>query len=636
MKRCLVLIMLLAMTGMASAENMVFPADAGLIDVTQPPYGLKGDGKTDNTAALQKAFLELRTLNRTLYFPNGTYLFSGRINISGDKASTAHSDDRFLNIQGQSQAGVVLKLADNSPGFDNADKPKTFISLYEGQSTGDVMHSYVRNITVEIGAGNPGAAAFRYLTNNTGAMYDVTIRSADPQNRGAIGLDLRQSQNGPGLLKNITVNGFDYGIQTDNTFSLVFEHITLLNQRKAAFNAGNSRLTIRDLKTRGGAPALVGSQWTHLTLVEADLTGEPSQEVAIVCKSRNIFVRDATAKGYQHVIKTIDGKFVDGPIGEWFEGKGNSLFGAEPKTLRLPIKETPEVPWESDLAKWVKVEPGSDKFQVAIDQAARDGKTTVYFPKLGPGKGEGKYRITGPVRVHGSVNRIIAMENFLDIADPDGKLKDGKPAIVFEDLKSDVVVMERFFSFGGWNCPRYVWHFENKSGKAVVIRNMPLAGEHFNKSNPSGEWFLEDVGTVGLHIGRGEKCWARQLNPESPQPNMVEADGGQLWILGLKTEGRARHIIARNGAKVELLGGVSYQSWGNQPIDPPMFTVVNSDASFTFGFYHYNLPFTTIVEETVGTETKTLPRTNLTNYHLPVYAAHGAGKAGQGSGGVKP
>jgi hypothetical protein len=64
----------------------------------------------------------------------------------------------------------------------------------------------------------------------------------------------------------------------------------------------------------------------------------------------------------------------------------------------------------------------------------------------------------------------------------------------------------------------------------------------------------------------------------------IEVDGGQLWILGLKTEGRARHIVARNGAKVELLGGVSYQSWDKQPTDPPMFTVTNSDASFTFGF----------------------------------------------------
>jgi hypothetical protein len=102
-----------------------------------------------------------------------------------------------------------------------------------------------------------------------------------------------------------------------------------------------------------------------------------------------------------------------------------------------------------------------------------------------------------------------------------------------------------------------------------------------------------------------------------------------LWILGLKTEGRARHIVARNGAKVELLGGVSYQSWDKQPIDPPMFTVIDSDASFTFGFYHWDMPFTTIVEETRGGATKKLLRTELMNYHLPLYRACGAAKPGE-------
>jgi hypothetical protein len=120
-------------------------------------------------------------------------------------------------------------------------------------------------------------------------------------------------------------------------------------------------------------------------------------------------------------------------------------------------------------------------------------------------------------------------------------------------------------------------------------------------------------------VGPGEKCWARHYNPESPEEDMIEVDGGQLWILGLKTEGRARHIVARNHAKVELLGGVSYQSWDKQPIDPPMFTVIDSDASFTFGFYHWQHPFTTIVEESIGAATKKLLRTDLANYHLPLY-----------------
>lgn len=199
-------------------------------------------------------------------------------------------------------------------------------------------------------------------------------------------------------------------------------------------------------------------------------------------------------------------------------------------------------------------------------------------------------------------------------------------------------MVERFFLLGGWKAPEGFCLFDNKSGKALVIRNMGKRGIT-KKVTPGSEFFIEDVApgrASTLLIGPGEKCWARQYNPESPEANPMEVDGGQLWILGLKTEGRSRHIVARGGTKVELLGGVSYQSWGKQPLDPPLFTVINSDASFTFGFYHWNLPFTTIVEETVGSETRRLPRTDLTNYHLPLSRASGAGKAGEGRGGDKP
>jgi hypothetical protein len=275
----------------------------------------------------------------------------------------------------------------------------------------------------------------------------------------------------------------------------------------------------------------------------------------------------------------------------------------------------------------------SEALQRAIDTAAREGRTTIYFPRH-PRTYEYP-KLTQPIRVHGSVNRIIGMSNIIDIADPTGKLVGGQVMFTFDNLASDAVAVERFFILGGWKAPEGFYLFENKSGKPLVMRNMGKRGIT-KKVTPGSEFFIEDVSPgreSTLLVGPGEKCWARQYNPESPEKNMIEVDGGQLWILGLKTEGRSRHIVARNGAKVELLGGVSYQSWGKQPLDPPMFTVVNSDASFTFGFYHWNLPFTTIVEETAGGETRRLPRSDLTNYHLPLYRASGASKAGDRTGG---
>jgi hypothetical protein len=636
MKRGLICVLVLALARMASAESIVFPDDAGVVDV-KAKYGAKGDGVTDDTAAIQKAINEVKGIPDALYFPNGTYLISDSVGIFNGKA---HSRDRFLTYQGQSQAGTVIKLKDDCPGFGDPRKPKIVMSVYEGQGTGDVMHSYVRNLTVDVGRGNPGAVGLRFMSNNSGAMYHVTVRSSDPKGAGKLGLDMRQGQNGPCFIKHVTVIGFDQGVETGDTFSLVFEHLTLKNQNVLGFHNLNARTTLRDLKSTNSVPALKNSQHANLTLVEADLSGGGADNAAIVNDSAKLFLRDIKQNGYGHLLKDASGKTHDGAsLDEWYEGKAHALFAGEPKTLRLPIQETPEVPWETDLTKWVKVawskagEDIGEALQGAIDQAAKEGKTTVYFPRRARTHEYPKF--TRAIRVHGSVNRIIGMSNIIDIADPSGQLQGGQAVFTFEDLTSPAVVVERFFLLGGWKCPRGVAMFENKSGKAVVIRNLGHGGLH-KKPSTSGEWFIEDVPVIGLRLGPGEKCWARQFNPESPEPDMIEVNGGHLWILGLKTEGRARHIVARNGAKVELLGGVSYQSWGKQPIDPPMFTVINSDASFTFGFYHWNLPFTTIVEEAVGNETKTLLRKDLANYHLPLYRASGAGKAGEGRGGGPP
>ncbi len=195
----------------------------------------------------------------------------------------------------------------------------------------------------------------------------------------------------------------------------------------------------------------------------------------------------------------------------------------------------------------------------------------------------------------------------------------GAAVFTFDDLAARALVVERFFLLGGWKCPKHVYLFENRTDRPIVLANIAKRGL-LKKPQPGRTWFIEDV-VSHLRVGRGETVWARQLNPESPERTMVAVDGGRLWILGMKTEGRARHIIARDGAAVELLGGVGYQSWKNQKLDPPLFTVVDSAASFTFGFYHRNQPFTTIVAETRGGKTRTLSRKELVNYHLPVYRA---------------
>ncbi len=609
----------------SGAENIVFPPAAGAVNVKEV-YGVKGDGVTDDTDALQHAIFEKKGKNAVLYFPNGTYLVSRTLFVGGTAysadpiASKAHSSDRFMNLQGQSEAGVVIKLKDSSPGFNDPQKPKVMFSLYDGQGTGDVMHTYVRNMTFDVGKGNPGAAGLRYLSDNTGAMYHVTIRSSDPNKAGSIGLDLRQGQQGPELIRDVTIDGFDRGVQTGDTFSIVFERLTLKNQRQVGFLNPNGRVTIRGLTSFNKVP-VIKSGGDPFTLIEGSFQGGSATESAIITTGRKNYVRDLKQSGYGAMIETTDKKKITGTqLDEWLDGEGKGLFTTEIKSLRLPIKETPEVPWEQDLGKWVVLDDSqpddTESIQKEIDAAAKAGKTTICFKP-----GEHKYRISAPIKVHGSINRIIGMESLVDVNDASGVFKAGQSVLVFDGLLSNVLIVERFFLFGGWKGPDTAPMFENKAGKTIVVQSTGIQGAVKNVS-PAGEWFIDDVspsrnGT--LKIGPGEKVWARQYNPESYKTDMIEVTGGQLWLLGLKTEGRATHLVAKAGAKVEIIGGLSYQSWDKQELDPPMFKITDSAVSITMGVWSSRFPFSTIVEETFGGETKTLKPKELSNWHLGLY-----------------
>jgi hypothetical protein len=546
-----------------AAEDIRFPEGSGVINVQQV-YGAKGDGVTDDTAALQRAIADPDNGFKVLYFPNGTYLVSDKLSQGGDKRKA-----KALTLQGQSMAKTVIRLQDRAAGYEDASKPKPLFSSFEGGSTGEAFHNQVFNLTFDIGAGKPGAIGAQFMANNQGAMIDVTIRTSDPQGAGAIGLDCSKHESGPCLYRRVSITGFDIGIMGQPwAFSLVYEDIALKNQRKTGILNEHSTMSFHRLVSDNSVPVLTATgDGGVITLVDSDFRGGAPGSTAITGPNK-IILRKVKATGYASIVAGIAGTHVDfaTTAKTWtFSGAGT------PEPLDLKIEDAPEIPWD-EPATWVLVKPGangiatSDDVQRAIDEAAASKATTVCFPSFRekPGK-EPICRLSKTITVHGSVRRIIGLESNLYITDPLLNSKD--PIFRVEKLDAPALLIERF-----WQTPWKKGQFcfvEDRSDRTIILRHLMLNGpfeaDLYRKAGgKANKVFIDDVVAHGCYFTKGQQAWFRQYNPESNLPMTIN-DGASVWVLGLKIEGFGTCIDTRNGGKTEVYGGFLMGSWVNKP-----------------------------------------------------------------------
>ncbi len=547
-------------------DDVRFPDDSGVLDVTQAPYNADPTGANDSTAAIQMALDQFPNGNRIIYLPNGEYQVTDTLRWPAGRPGA--TDFKRTILQGQSRSGVVIRVPDGHPNFSDAANPRAVI--FTGTRPAQRFRNAIRNLTINTGSNNPGAIGARFIANNQGAMMRVSIVSED--RAGRIGLDMGYTDEiGPLLIQDVSVRGYDVGIFTQfQTASVTLEHIELSDQNVFGFhNVGQSPM-VRGLISNNSVTAIYNEKDTPGTfvLIDAELrgTGDASM-VPAIWNQRSLYVRDLSAPGYQKAIDhdnkgrgNIEG--ADGPdVAEWIDNSEpqRTLFESPEESLRLTIREVPTVPWD-DPETWAN--PASfggvaddDMDDTEAIQAAIDsGATTVYLPN-------GTWTVEGTVELRGDVYRLIGTEARVA----------GGGTIELKDGTHPVVVMERFTDTAAGGLK-----FVHGSSRAWAIKNV-TGGKYSNTG--TGDLYLNDV-VGGPYVFKDQNVWARQLNQETDTQETDDAakvvnDGGRLWVLGMKTERAGTIIDTRGGGYTELVGAFLFST--GAPKNDPAF--VNTESS---------------------------------------------------------
>ncbi len=585
-----------------TTSDYVYPSNIGFFNVKSSPYNATGNGTTDDSAAIQAAFTAAMNTgyngNRggTVYFPCGTYLVSQQ--FLWLQGSTWKAFERWI---GQNRDCVTLKIQ-NSVSWGTNAGCKLKISnntgatnwchalIVTGNATGtspatdgagnEEYQNTVMNMTINLGTGNPDIVALDYNQSNIGAIQNVNI--VCPSGTGQAGINLARLQGlgegpGPGLLKNISVTGCNYGIygsapsdgsnSTPSNNSLQnFEYINLQNQNAVGFLAGYRAYAIREVSSTNSVPAFRTEGGTALTLVDANLAGGSGSFNAIdnssITSSGGVtFFRNITSSGYNKALSA-------GPGGSSItEYAYPSQTGT---SLGIVAPNTPEFQ-DTNLANWVDVgaqgaaclpNSGSDAtscIQAAINSMS--GTQDVLYFRFGA------YLVNGTLNFNNTHLRLIEGANSYFYASAPQTWQIGSTsALQFQWMTGDTHINVNYDGSG-----------------TLTMKHSLTFPNSFGNTSGTGDIYSEDVFPiqVSLSLRSTQHAYLRQWDVEIGGTHTT-ISGGTTWIFGYKTEGGGT-LLALSSGSAEILG-----TWGNDHCSSgctqPVITLT-SMTHFTLGAY---------------------------------------------------
>ena len=572
----------------AASAGAVFPADAGAINVRD--YGAVGDGSHDDTQAfidaLQASSVREESWHvRIVQVPAGTY----RITDTLVKRYREGGYNAGFVLVGAGESRTVLRLDDHAAAFQDPSHPKAVIYTtgkgvaqapkggYALRGEGnDAFSNFVEDLTVNTGAGNPGAIGIDYLASNQGALRQVTVTGS-----GHTGVALTRPWFGPGLLQNVTVEGFETGIDVGSlNASVTMDGIRLSGQAHTGLRNSDNLVSVHDLTvhTGGNAEVVPVSNTTAPGMVVIDGASIEGGGTA-VSNAGMAYLRDVRFTG----AATALGQPVsaNAPLEGVYRG-GTRLADASPP-WHLQAAAEPLSPPEP-ASRWVSAAtylqgaaPGDTGIDVtaALKAAFASGAHTVYLPF-------GVYVLTADLDVPSSVQHIVGMNSTIVWRPTGNHAADAAPSGLLRTHNTGPLLIEKLvFSFPAGHHVAV----EVSGTGPVVLRDIVGLGALFTRDATGGPLWLNDIsGGFLLQIAGRSPVWGIQVDTEGGGargglPSVrITNNGAAMWLLGLKSEGNNTLVAASGGAVTDILG-VLCSPLGSATM--PLFQASNAQLSAT-------------------------------------------------------
>lgn len=592
--------MLLLAACQRSLVAMQFPPNSGVLNVKD--YGARGNGVTDDTAAINRAIAAstpaVNTGNywgqaKIVYFPAGTYLISAPL----VKNNAAGEPTYGMVLIGESRQTTTIRLEDRAPGFGDAASPLGMIHPNADAAYGyspepgdgnDAYQNTVQDLTVDIGTGNPGAIGIDYLASNLGAVRDVTVNA--PVGEGVTGIRMTRPLIGPALIENVTINGFQVGMDVANLqYALTVDNVQLNGQTVAGLRNAQNQVAVNALVAQTAGPAVVNSSSDgEVVLAGAVLRRSRGYKGAMVSNQGTIVFRNSN---FVDSYESFTGSNLPGNVVSGVWSPKGFLNGASGSFNTVAPIVTPPPAINEPVTRWVSVadfgaQPSADFTDIndnvptpvdaaaGIQAAMNSGASTIYFP-------HGVYYISEPITIPATVQHIVGLDSSLHPTIYESWRSQGMFSILANSRTPLVIEQLRFDNSNDGT----QLAIEQNSNRTVVLRDAMFPGTlGANRAAGGGALYMEDVSAAGSNVtlAGGANFQAVQFDFENCGTCMV-LSGVPAEVLGFKEEGDTTEIAATNGTRADVLGDLGYMVYNGTDPSTPLFSF-DQTSSLTASF----------------------------------------------------